>query len=359
MTLSLAEEINAATKLHHTALNQVLLQVLPLALPPKTSKPRLYAYGISHFLPIYSAFESEINVLIQSQPPINPLLRRLQIPGLERSHRLESDLKRLLSPSCLQTLNSLDKYGNKVDAHRKDDGSGMLFLELATFVARIRESIRHKPHLYLSYTWVLYMAIFSGGRYIRSKLKTAGDDFWATMLPVESGKDKYGSGGAAISELETWPLSFWNFSGSSDGEDLKSDYKSRFGEIERILTLKEREEIIIEATNIMESLLKIVRGIQVAVAEGVAEEVEEGTIGSEMCPSHRAENNSRIDGFYQSLGTNPVARDPSFSTLLCKHLLPMGMVDLFAGIKNAILFSAGRTSKVQVAVPVKSDRANI
>lgn len=343
---------------HHTALNQVLLQVLPLALPPKASNPRLYACGISHFLPIYSAFESAINSLIHSQPPVNPLLRRLRIPGLERSPRLESDLLRLLPPSFLQNLNSFDKCGDKVDTHKKDDGFGMLSVELATFVARIHESILSKPHLYLSYTWVLYMAIFSGGRYIRSKLKSAGDDFWANMLPVESGKDTYGHGGVEIDELEKWPLSFWSFSGSSDGEDLKADYKSRFGEMERILTLKEREEIIIEATNIMKTLLEIVREIQAAVAKGVAERVAEGIRGSEMCQSHRAENNSRIDGFYLSHSDNPVARNPSFSTLLCKHLLPVGMVDLFAGIKNA-LFSAGRTSMVQVAVPVRSDRAKI
>lgn len=354
MTLSLAEEINAATKPHHTALNQLLLRVLPLALPPHASDPRFYAYGISHFLPIYSAFESAIDSLLHSHRSVNPLLCRLHISGLERSPRLQRDLIRLLPLSYLQTLNSSDTCRSKVDTHSKEDGPSMLSNELTTFVTHIHESIRAKPHLYVSYTWVLYMAIFSGGRYIRAKLNSPGEDFWDNALPLESGKNKYGRGAAEVEGPENWPLSFWNFSGSSDGEDLKADYKFHVGELERILTLEEREEIIGEAAEIMKRLLEIVREIEVAVAEGAAE----GIAGSESCKSLAADIDlmpSHKDDAFLPLSTISATRNPSLSTLLCKHLLPMGMVDLLAGIKNAF-FSAGRSSKVSVAAPVKSDR---
>lgn len=242
-----------------------------------------------------------------------------------------------------------------MDTHGKGDGSSMLSHEVTTFVTHIHESISVKPHLYLSYTWVFYMAIFSGGRYIRAKLRSAGGDFWANTLSAESDKSKYDRRDVKVKESEEWPLSFWNFSGSSDGEDLKVDYKSRVGEMERILTLEDREEIINEAVEIMKRLLEIVRGIEVAVAEGVAE----GIIGREISQSHRAETNlmpgHKTDS-YESLSNIPGAGNPSLSTLLCKQLLPMGMVDLLAGIKNSF-FSIGGSSKVSVTVPVKSGRA--
>lgn len=240
-----------------------------------------------------------------------------------------------------------------VDTHSKDYRPSLLSYELTTFVTHIHESISVKPHLYLSYTWVLYMAIFSGGRYIRAKLSSAGEDFWANTPPVESGENEYGRGGAEVEGLEKWPLSFWNFSGSSDGEDLKADYKSRVGEIERVLTMKEREEIITEAVEIMKRLLQIIRKIEVTVAEGVAEVI----IGGESCQSHTAEINlirSHKDESYLYLSNSPAEGDRSLSALLCRHLLPMGMVDLLIGVKNAF-FSAGQHSKVPVAVPVKSN----
>lgn len=261
----------------------------------------------------------------------------------------------LLPPSSLQALNLSGEYRSKVDTQSKDDGPGLLSHEVATFVTHIHESISVKPHLYLSYTWVLYMAIFSGGRYIRAKLSSAGEDFWANTPPVESGENEYDRGcRAEVEGPENWPLSFWNFSGSSDGEDLKADYKFRVGEIERVLTMKEREEIITEAVEIMKRLLQIIRKIEVAVAEGVAKVI----IGGESCQSHLAEINSirsHKDESYLYLSNSPAEGGRSFSALLCKHLLPMGMVDLLIGVKNAF-FSAEQNSKVPVAIPVKSDR---
>ena len=260
----------------------------------------------------------------------------------------------LLPPSSLQAINISDEYRSKGDPRSKDDGLSLLSRELTTFVTHIHESISVKPHLYLSYTWVLYMAIFSGGRYIRAKLSSAGEDFWANTAPVESGANEYDRGRAEVEGPEIWPLSFWNFSGSSDGEDLKADYKSRVGEIERVLTMKEREEIIREAVEIMKRLLQSIRKIEVTVAEGVAK----GIIGGESCQSHLAEINfmrSPKDESCLYLSHNPVEGDRSLSALLCKHLLPMGLVDLLTGVKNAF-FSAGQHSKVPVAVPVKSNR---
>ena len=285
---------------------------------------------------------------------MSPLLRRLHISGLERSPRLQRDLISLLPPSCLQTLGFLEGSRIEIDTRGKDDVPRRLSHELTKFVTHIHEAIRIKPHLYLSYTWVLYMAIFSGGRYVRAKLESAGLDFWTNTSVVESSKNDHSEGGTEAEKPEKWPLSFWNFSGTSDGEDVRADYKSRVRETERILTVKEREEIINEAAEIMKSLLRIIREIEVAVAEGAVERI----IDSEMCESHTAGINltPRLkDDFYVSRSGIPATGSPSLCTLLCKHLLPLGIIDLAAGITN-LFFSARRGTKVPAHVPVQLDR---
>lgn len=79
------------------------------------------------------------------------------------------------SPSrpFLQTLNPLDKCKSKDETQSKDDVSRIRSQELTTFVTDIHESISVTPHLYHSYTWVLYTAVSSGSQYIRAKLRSA------------------------------------------------------------------------------------------------------------------------------------------------------------------------------------------
>jgi heme oxygenase len=108
-----------------------------------------------------------------------------------------------------------------------------------SFMTHIRTSTNEKPHLLIAYTWILYMALFSGGRHIRARLLSAGPKFWGV-------------------EEEDPPLSFWTFPSSTDGEDLKTLYKAQVLELSTSLTELERKEIVAGGVEIMSTMLKLV-----------------------------------------------------------------------------------------------------
>lgn len=170
---------------------------------------------------------------------------RLYMPNLERSSRLQNDIS-FFHPSdpCFMS-NSQEKE------------PGVLSPTVAPFISHIEQVVGAKPHVQIAYTWVFYMPLFSGGRYIRAKLRSAGEDFWAS-----AGYTKPDGEYAEEPEKGTIGLSFWEFSGTSDGKDLKADYQSRIHDLEASLTLEERQEIVNEAIDIMVKLIDIAKEIK-------------------------------------------------------------------------------------------------
>ncbi|KAF2628593.1 heme oxygenase-like protein [Macroventuria anomochaeta] len=280
LPVSLAGEINAATRTLHTNLNRLITSRLPLGLPSHTTDSTLYATGLLHFAHIYLTFESLWADLIsvharptsssestfdpspasQATSPllsyllVNPydspslftstlgaptrpspqlasFLSTLRPQGLPRSGRLKKDLEYLLGlhPTDLEVL--LAKYpGDKV----------------AAFCTHIRKSVHERPWTLVAYAWCFYMAVFSGGRWIRAGLLRAGDGFW----PARSAEDGTG--------LEERGLSFWHFPGAHDGEDIKAEFKLRLEDAEHIFAPDERVDVIEEAKNIFQLCAEVV-----------------------------------------------------------------------------------------------------
>lgn len=108
---------------------------------------------------------------------------------------------------------------------------------MQAFLAHIHEAIAARPHLLIAYTWNLYMALFSGGRHLRSQLRDSG------IFATEA-------------------LSFWSFDGEQDGEDLKMEFKARVAALETLLTPEERAEIVSEGVVIMRCLVEVVRELE-------------------------------------------------------------------------------------------------
>lgn len=270
----------------HTSLNRLITSRLPLALPPHTSDPSLYATGILHFAHIFLTFESLWADILRDyaspssrsasaqsgstslplddggiiSPPTSPLLSYLLVnpydspslftstlgaptppspqlaaflqtlrpKDLVRSGRLKKDLEYLLDlhPTDLEVL--LAKYpGDRV----------------AEFCTHIRKSVNKKPWTLVSYAWCFYMAIFSGGRWIRAGLMRAPPGFWPATREEEIGA------GAGLHEKG---LSFWHFAGAHDGEDIKAGFKERLAAAEGLFTPDERVDIIEEAKSIFQ-----------------------------------------------------------------------------------------------------------
>ena len=299
--MSLSHNINTSTRALHTRLNALILSLLPLALPPHTSTPVLYAQGMSNILCVYEGFEGAIKRVGEggesdrcgekgqegSREVMVERLQKVWMPELERAGRLRRDLSRL-----------------HVESFSHDTGP-----KLKALTQHISSSTAREPHLLLAYTWLLYMALFSGGRYIRARLREAGAEFWMTT-GVDKEREKGGDGDIGIDKTS---LSFWNFDGEADGEDVKAEFKQRFGEIEEWLTGEEREEVVQEAVFIMESLM------------GVVEEIAE-TVGKEdPCPKAAGRRGG-------------VERDePSVRWLCLKHILPIGMFELITGVSKAVV----------------------
>ncbi len=174
-----------------------------------------------------------------------------------RSGRLKKDLEYLLGlhPTDLEVL--LAKYpGDKV----------------AEFCTHIRKSVNEKPWTLVSYAWCFYMAIFSGGRWIRRGLLNAPPDFWPA---AEDGKTP---------NLLDKGLSFWYFPGKYDGEDIKTEFKIRLAAAEDLFSDDERVDIIEEAKNIFQLCPSLVDELDVMIGTDLfsttetTEETQEKTV---------------------------------------------------------------------------------
>jgi heme oxygenase len=244
-------QINTATRKQHTELNRLIIDRIPLALPPTTRSPKVYALGLAAFAQIYLAFEHAFDNLERSQQQdaedepttsytahqreIKAWLSTLRPTSLKRSPRLKRDLQ-YLPETDRSNFSQLD---DEITSH---------ILSLAAA----------KPHTLVAYTWVMYMAIFSGGRWIRSQLASAEPEFWTSHT----------NAGPALAEktpLGMPSFSFLSFDGDEDGEDIKVEYKKRLAEGENLLSAQEREDITEASQELFERCIEIVKKLDTEV----------------------------------------------------------------------------------------------
>lgn len=199
------------------------------------------------------------------------VLKRLHMPELQRSSRLKRDLARLVGLEKLETL------------LRKPAGE-----RIRDFIDHIEQAVATKPHILLAYAWIMYMALFNGGRWMRTQLLAAGEDFWHRS-DLEEGKDD---------PIQQSGLSFFHFGGDMDGEDIKEDFKKRLAEVEKLLTADEKSDIVAETSDIFYHCRMMI----------------------EELAALRSFTNAPL-----SPATLPT------SQLLLKHVLPLGLAELTEG----------------------------
>lgn len=294
----LAESIVAATRSIHAKLNKLIIARLPLALPPRAQDPALYISGLLHITPIYMTFEALWRDILDSSPAndveeketdaldpdtgladadlppsdvhrlsgcnkMQSLLQHVFLPGLMRSDRLKADIAHITGWS-----DSLVE-----DQLRFVEQSG----RLGDFIQHIKRSVQHRPHVLLAYSYILFMALFAGGRFIRATLESAGDDFWShlpspikpTSLPCQqSTRPTKRASGLSDEQLpdhdhychatHTMPLRFFHFQTPEDGEDLKREFKQRLLDAEKMLTAREKQDIVQESVCIFENMTLLI-----------------------------------------------------------------------------------------------------
>lgn len=221
-------ELLAATRDKHHALNIQILNKLPLCIPPASSSPILYAKGMTVFGQIYYAFEAHLVASMENErldERLQDMYNRIYLPRLLRTARLRRDVEILKMRLGEEGQQELDDVAERSMVYHQ----------------RILASLSTKPHVLLAYTWTMYLALFNGGRWMRSQLVSAGPSFWLGQ------------------EL---PLSFWDFEDSggaiSNGEELKVAFKEGFAHSAASLNDEQREEIIEESRNLFDLCLEMV-----------------------------------------------------------------------------------------------------
>ncbi|PWY61658.1 heme-binding peroxidase [Aspergillus eucalypticola CBS 122712] len=233
----LPSRIREAIKEPHGKVNHLNTARIPLCLPPEARTPLLYTLGLLRYAEIYLGLEkvwlAEIGDPIHwiqgtsdnmdpntsGRERIQTVLRLLYLPELLRTKRFEADFL---------ALQSLDPNISSLGAGKVTAGS--------QFRQYIEEDLPTKPHLLVAYIWIMYQALFNGGRFIRMQLLKAGPEFW--------GLSARSMNTAALPV----PLSFWHV---DEEEVIKASFRSRLNMADKLLTETEREEIIQEAVEIL------------------------------------------------------------------------------------------------------------
>ncbi|KAF8430299.1 hypothetical protein EV426DRAFT_580865 [Tirmania nivea] len=121
----------------------------------------LHPAGILSFFYIYKTFEEEWSLFLTSPPPTIPprklhILRTLHTPLLLRTEPLLRDLSFYFS---LPTPHSaLDKFSIPTTPAR------------IAYANHIREAIKKEPLVIIAYAHNMYLALFAGGKIIKSKM---------------------------------------------------------------------------------------------------------------------------------------------------------------------------------------------
>ncbi|KXT12576.1 hypothetical protein AC579_2104 [Pseudocercospora musae] len=245
---SISNRINLATRQQHTELNRLIVQRLPLALPPYQPSPLLFSKGIVPFARIFILFEIEWDLLVRHAQRLDPAdlshdaevrrwLASLRPEGLARSERLKNDLRHLR-----------DIAGSKI-CNAPSVGEA--------WVKEIRARTRQNPEVLVAFAWVFYMATFAGGRWIRRQLAHRGADFWTGQSGGTGNLEK----GEESALLHLPGFTFLSFPGHDDGEDLKTAFKARLAEGDTLLTESEKEEILDVSRQIFDKCIGLVNDL--------------------------------------------------------------------------------------------------
>ncbi|KAI7278959.1 hypothetical protein KC345_g5616 [Hortaea werneckii] len=253
---SISAEINKETRKHHTELNRLIIDRLPLGLPPQAETPHVLGQGIATFARIFFGFESVWREIEDGTHPLSKYdpkkaheydvvssLAFLRSVGLARTERLRKDLATISQ-----------RTGSYVTT--QSGGKGI--------ESRIREQVTERPWLLVAYAWVMYMAIFSGGRWIRQQLAQAGPEFWTGSTEYDS---HYEEKSSETSRLEIPGFTFLSFDSEQDGEEMKAEFKSRLAETEVLLTDEERQDVIAAAQGLFDDCIGLVHELDMVVAK--------------------------------------------------------------------------------------------
>ncbi|EJS42674.1 hmx1p [Saccharomyces arboricola H-6] len=157
---ALANRINFRTRDAHNKINTFMGIKLAIAM----RHGFIYRQGILAYYYVFDAIEQEIDRLLndavtEKELQASAILKQFWLEDFRRSTQIYKDLK-LLYSNLFKSTESLNEFLATFEKPPL----------LQQFVNDIHENIRREPCTILSYCHVLYLALFAGGRLIRSNL---------------------------------------------------------------------------------------------------------------------------------------------------------------------------------------------
>lgn len=294
---SLAHQINVAIASSHTKINRLILDRMPRAVPPQTDNPSTYITGLLHIGAVYIAFESLWQNILGIHSDIAPIPYTYPFSGDPSQHdgtpqiteRTRHILEKAYWSALLRAarikadIRSMTGWPDHIiDEQIRSVGTSG---RLGKLTLHIRDSVNAKPHLLLAYAYCLYLALLSGGSYIRTELMYLKSEFWQeTPTPImpnmveckpksslkepkhqsTADYDANSHGLARHDSTIKVPLEFLDFdpplgeNPRQQTKELKAEFKTRFADAEQSLAEPERKDIIKESVAIFHNLEGVV-----------------------------------------------------------------------------------------------------
>lgn len=225
---ALGNRININTRKEHDVVDKTVSLKFAVAL----RDGKIYRQGIQGFYHVFKTIEILINQELQQKPrsKTGDLLASFWDEKISRTEPLTSDL-----------LYFYDNDPKKFEAPIRE--------EQIDFVNHIYKVHQEKPHVLLAYCHVMYLALFAGGKVLRSSLAKA-----TGLFPQVDGQ--------TTEQVSLYGTNLFQFD-VEDDQVLRQSYKREYELATRnALTEQEKLDIIEEAKEIYKRNAEMIRGIE-------------------------------------------------------------------------------------------------
>ncbi|KAI5810964.1 hypothetical protein DFH27DRAFT_2844 [Peziza echinospora] len=229
---ALSAAINASTRELHDSINKIVMVRIALGF----RDIRLFREGILSFFYIYQTFEAEWSRLLAPDSPIparkRHILNNLYHPVLTRTNAALNDLAFYYDLDSTDA--ALERFSEPTTPARK------------AYAAHIRAVIEKEPLVIISYAHNMYLALFAGGRVIKSRMLSVSGFF-----PRKTGLSK-----AECARLGTHLFTFDVENGKE--EDIRNNFKYRLANVEVDITPEETAVIVEESKEVFRQNLLLI-----------------------------------------------------------------------------------------------------
>jgi heme oxygenase len=210
---ALANRINKETRGSHDKIDKMVTIKFALALRDY----KIYRQGLQSFYHVFQAIELALQRQFDNHPhdEVTLWLQKVWRPDIARTKPAETDL-------MFYYDNVKEKFVNPIMPQQ------------IKFYNHILQSCEEKPYLLFAYLHVMYLALFAGGRMMRSSFAKA-----TGLFPQKNG--------LSHEQIIKLGSNFFNFD-VADENELRADYKREYELVTRNnLTEEQKQEIIDEA----------------------------------------------------------------------------------------------------------------